>query len=133
MSIPYRTRRVLNRLGIVLMIFLLVGVIAWLCCCLLYTSGGAHGDAHDVAHAQTHGTRQRGHVAVVGHHDGNVADLLGGAVVKDVYKRQLPMYLEKEGYAVTVAADGGQGLAKFRAIKPDLVLLDVMMPVMRCV
>ena len=30
MSIPYRTRRVLNRLGIVLMIFLLVGVIAWL-------------------------------------------------------------------------------------------------------
>ena len=40
------------------------------------------------------------------------------------------MYLEKEGYAVTVAGDGGQGLAKFRAIKPDLVLLDVMMPVM---
>ena len=33
-------------------------------------------------------------------------------------------------HAVTVAADGGQGLAKFRAIKPDLVLLDVMMPVM---
>ena len=42
----------------------------------------------------------------------------------------LQMYLEKEGYAVTVATDGGQGLAKFRAIKPDLVLLDVMMPVM---
>ena len=42
----------------------------------------------------------------------------------------LQMYLEKEGYAVTTAADGGQGLAKFRAIKPDLVLLDVMMPVM---
>jgi len=42
----------------------------------------------------------------------------------------LQMYLEKEGYAVTVADDGGQGLAKFRAIKPDLVLLDVMMPVM---
>ena len=42
----------------------------------------------------------------------------------------LQMYLEKEGYAVTVAADGGQGLIKFRAIKPDLVLLDVMMPVM---
>ena len=42
----------------------------------------------------------------------------------------LQLYLEKEGYAVTVAADGGQGLAKFRAIKPDLVLLDVMMPVM---
>ena len=42
----------------------------------------------------------------------------------------LHLYLEKEGYAVTVASDGGQGLAKFRAIKPDLVLLDVMMPVM---
>ena len=42
----------------------------------------------------------------------------------------LQMYLEKEGYAVTVAADGGQGLSKFRSIKPDLVLLDVMMPVM---
>ena len=42
----------------------------------------------------------------------------------------LQMYLEKEGYAVTTAFDGGQGLTKFRAIKPDLVLLDVMMPVM---
>jgi len=42
----------------------------------------------------------------------------------------LQMYLEKEGYAVTVAADGGQGLEKFRAIRPDIVLLDVMMPVM---
>ncbi len=42
----------------------------------------------------------------------------------------LQMYLEKEGYAVTTAGDGGQGLAKYRAIKPDLVLLDVMMPVM---
>ena len=42
----------------------------------------------------------------------------------------LQMYLEKEGYAVTTAGDGGQGLQKFRSIKPDLVLLDVMMPVM---
>jgi len=42
----------------------------------------------------------------------------------------LQLYLEKEGYAVTIAADGGQGLAKFRSIKPDLVLLDLMMPVM---
>ena len=42
----------------------------------------------------------------------------------------LQMYLEKEGYAVTVAGDGGQGLAAFRKIQPDLVLLDVMMPVM---
>ena len=42
----------------------------------------------------------------------------------------LQMYLVKEGYAVTTAFDGGQGLTKFRAIQPDLVLLDVMMPVM---
>ena len=42
----------------------------------------------------------------------------------------LQMYLEREGYAVTVAYDGGQGLTKFRSIHPDLVLLDVMMPVM---
>ena len=42
----------------------------------------------------------------------------------------LQLYLEKDGYAVTIATDGGQGLTKFRGIKPDLVLLDVMMPVM---
>ena len=42
----------------------------------------------------------------------------------------LQLYLEKEGYAVTIANDGGQGLDKFRTIQPDLVLLDVMMPVM---
>ena len=42
----------------------------------------------------------------------------------------LQLYLEKEGYAVSIAADGGQGLAKFRSEAPDLVLLDVMMPVM---
>ena len=42
----------------------------------------------------------------------------------------LQLYLEKEGYAVTVAQDGGSALSKFRSIHPDLVLLDVMMPVM---
>ena len=42
----------------------------------------------------------------------------------------LQMYLEKEGYAVTIAPDGGQALTKFRAIQPDLVLLDVMLPVL---
>ncbi len=41
----------------------------------------------------------------------------------------LQLYLEKEGYAVTIAGDGGKGIEKFRAIKPDLVLLDLMLPV----
>ena len=40
----------------------------------------------------------------------------------------LQLYLEKEGYAVTAAFDGRQGLEKFRTVQPDLVLLDVMMP-----
>ena len=42
----------------------------------------------------------------------------------------LQLYLEKEGYTVALAADGGQGLQMFRILRPDLVLLDVMMPVM---
>ena len=42
----------------------------------------------------------------------------------------LQMYLEKEGYKVTLAFDGGQGLSIFHSLQPDLVLLDVMMPVM---
>ena len=42
----------------------------------------------------------------------------------------LQMYLEKEGYRVSTAADGGTGLEKYRAEQPDLVLLDLMMPVM---
>ena len=42
----------------------------------------------------------------------------------------LQLYLEKEGYEVTVAYDGGEGFEKFQSTQPDLVLLDVMMPVM---
>lgn len=42
----------------------------------------------------------------------------------------LQLYLEREGYAVTIASDGGQGVSKFRAISPDLVLLDLMLPVL---
>ncbi len=40
----------------------------------------------------------------------------------------LRLYLEKEGYAVTLAFDGQDGLLKFRENDPDLILLDVMMP-----
>lgn len=40
----------------------------------------------------------------------------------------LRLYLEKEGYALVIANDGEEALAKFSAEAPDLVLLDIMMP-----
>jgi len=40
------------------------------------------------------------------------------------------LYLEKEGYIAAFASDGGQGVEMFRKLQPDLVLLDVMLPVM---
>ena len=40
----------------------------------------------------------------------------------------LRLYLEKEGYQATIAADGTQGIDLYRKLRPDLVLLDVMMP-----
>ncbi len=40
----------------------------------------------------------------------------------------LRLYLEKEGYAVTLAFDGREGLDAFAKNNPDLILLDVMMP-----
>ena len=49
--------------------------------------------------------------------DGNIADLIR-------------IYLEKDGFAVVIAGDGGSGIQKFREVNPDLVLLDVMLPVM---
>ncbi len=36
--------------------------------------------------------------------------------------------LEVNGYAVSVASDGQEGLSKVKAEKPDLVLLDLMLP-----
>ena len=42
----------------------------------------------------------------------------------------LRLYLTKEGYQVTTANDGEEGLDKFNQVKPDMVLLDVMMPKM---
>lgn len=49
--------------------------------------------------------------------DGNIAELLR-------------LYLEKDGYEVQRAADGGEGVALFRTFAPDIVLLDIMLPVM---
>ena len=42
----------------------------------------------------------------------------------------LRLYLEKDGFEVLRAADGGEGVELFRACAPDLVLLDLMLPVM---
>ena len=42
----------------------------------------------------------------------------------------LRLYLEKEGYETTLAYDGEAAFAEFEAWQPDLVLLDVMMPVL---
>lgn len=42
----------------------------------------------------------------------------------------LRLYLEQEGYAIETAQDGMEGLRAFKRIHPDLVLLDLMMPVM---
>jgi len=36
--------------------------------------------------------------------------------------------LSREGYAVCTAADGKEGLAAARQEKPDLIILDIMMP-----
>ena len=49
--------------------------------------------------------------------DSNIAELLR-------------LYLEKEGYRVVTAADGGKGVELFRSVRPDLVLLDLMLPVL---
>ena len=49
--------------------------------------------------------------------DQNIADLLR-------------LYLEKEGYVAAIAPDGGTGVEMFRKLQPDLVLLDVMLPVL---
>jgi two-component system alkaline phosphatase synthesis response regulator PhoP len=39
------------------------------------------------------------------------------------------LYLEKEGYRVESASDGGVALDRVRAVKPALVILDLMLPV----
>ena len=41
----------------------------------------------------------------------------------------LKLYLEKEGYEICNAYDGAEALNMFKSIGPDLVLLDIMMPV----
>ncbi len=49
--------------------------------------------------------------------DGNIRELLR-------------LYLEREGYEITEAANGEEGVAQWRKVNPDMILLDVMMPIM---
>lgn len=49
--------------------------------------------------------------------DNNIAELLH-------------LYLEKEGFETQVASDGGKGVELYRSFHPELVLLDIMLPVM---
>ena len=49
--------------------------------------------------------------------DSNIAELLH-------------LYLEKEGFEAKVAKDGGKGVEYFRSFQPNLVLLDIMLPIM---
>ena len=49
--------------------------------------------------------------------DNNIAELLH-------------LYLEKEGFQTMVAHDGSRGLEFYRTFQPDLVLLDIMLPIM---
>lgn len=40
----------------------------------------------------------------------------------------LAFLLKKEGYSVVTAADGHQAIKQYQRHKPDIILLDVMMP-----
>jgi DNA-binding response OmpR family regulator len=40
------------------------------------------------------------------------------------------MYLVKEGFDVRIAGDGGKAIEEFKKQAPDLILLDIMLPVM---
>ena len=40
----------------------------------------------------------------------------------------LRLYLEKDGYTVTIANDGESAVKTFNEIQPDLMLLDIMLP-----
>src|SRR3972149_1962893 len=46
------------------------------------------------------------------------------AAIVDVVRR----YLERDGYRVMVASDGQRAVDEFQRLRPDLVLLDLMLP-----
>ena len=54
--------------------------------------------------------------ALIVEDDGNISELLR-------------LYLERDGFEVLQAADGGRGVDLARSAEPDIVLLDIMLPV----
>ncbi len=48
----------------------------------------------------------------------------------EMNRDMLSRRLERKGYTVIVAVDGGEGLAKARAETPDLILMDMSLPVL---
>ena len=43
-------------------------------------------------------------------------------------RKALQQLFESEGYLVEIAQDGAQGIASFRATRPNFVVLDLRMP-----
>lgn len=48
----------------------------------------------------------------------------------DNIRELLRLYLEREGYEILEAENGAAGMTRWKADQPDLILLDMMMPVM---
>jgi DNA-binding response OmpR family regulator len=55
--------------------------------------------------------------ALVVEDDSNIAELLR-------------LYLGKDGFEVSIAPDGGKAVGMFESLQPDIVLLDIMLPIM---
>jgi CheY-like chemotaxis protein len=49
---------------------------------------------------------------------------------EEILRNLLEKKLSAEGYSVETAENGGEGLSKIRANRPDLILLDIIMPKM---
>ena len=49
--------------------------------------------------------------------------------VNEMNRDMLARRLEKRGYAVVIAVDGQSGVALARAKKPDLILMDMSLPI----
>lgn len=48
----------------------------------------------------------------------------------EMNRDMLSRRLDKRGYTVSLAVDGGEGVAKAQAEKPDLILMDMSLPVL---